>query len=72
MTNEMRLLNVREVAERLGVSRSFVYALCARRLLESVKVGRALRIPMDGLREFVDGRRRKPNPRTIRLLEGEQ
>ena len=72
MSNEVRLLNVREVAERLGVSASFVYALCSRRVLESVKVGRALRIPMDGLREFVDRRRRKPNPRTLRLLEGER
>jgi len=40
-----RLLTVREVAERLGVSTATVYALCKRGLLQHVRVANAIRVP---------------------------
>jgi excisionase family DNA binding protein len=50
---ERRLLRVSEVAEVLGISRSAVYELVGRDRLESVHIGRSLRVPSDGLDRFV-------------------
>ncbi len=47
------LLRVDEAAARLGVGRSFLYGLVQRREIGSVKLGRARRIPMRALEEFV-------------------
>lgn len=42
-----------EVAESLGVGRTYVYGLMASGQLESVKVGRLRRIPADCVHEYV-------------------
>jgi excisionase family DNA binding protein len=47
------LLRVPEVAERLSMSRSAVYELLGRGLLESVHIGRCRRVPTQALDSFV-------------------
>jgi len=48
-----RLLRVREVAERLGVSNATVYGLCERGELPYVWVVTSMRIRPDDLEEFI-------------------
>ncbi len=47
------LLTVERAAERLEVGRTKVFELMATGQLESVKIGRARRIPADALRVYV-------------------
>lgn len=51
---EKLLLSPEEAAELLGVGRSTVYDLMRIGALTSVKIGRARRIPVNALREYVD------------------
>jgi excisionase family DNA binding protein len=53
---EKLLLTVGEAADRLGVGRSFLYQLLQRGELQSLKLGRARRVPLRALDEFVDKR----------------
>lgn len=46
-------LTVKQVSERLQLSKSFLYELLASGRIRSVKVGAARRIPADAVREFV-------------------
>ena len=48
------LLTVDEAAQRLGIGRSHAYVYVLRGELPSVKLGRARRVPAEGLQEFVD------------------
>lgn len=48
-----RLINVREAAEMLGVKVSTVRAWLSQRRLPAVHVGRAVRIPLDALEQFI-------------------
>jgi len=48
------LLTVERAAERLEVGRTKVFELLATGQLESVKIGRARRIPADALRGYVE------------------
>ena len=48
-----RLMTVREVAERLRLSRSKVYELINLRELRTVKIGRCVRIPETAVRELL-------------------
>jgi len=48
-----RLLTVREVASRLGVSSALVYKLCERNFLRSVRIGGALRFQPEAIREYL-------------------
>jgi len=50
-----RLLTVREVASRLGVSPALVYKLCQRNLLRSLRIGGALRFQLQAVSEFLSG-----------------
>jgi excisionase family DNA binding protein len=43
-----------QVAESLGVCRSRVYDLMRTRVLPSVKIGRARRVPVSAVRAYVD------------------
>lgn len=52
MSDKM-LLTVPEAALRLGVGRSFLYNLVIRGEIASVKLGRARRIPVQAIEEFV-------------------
>jgi excisionase family DNA binding protein len=49
----LRLLTVREVAERLRVSTATVYALCKRGALQHVRVANAIRVPESALAAFL-------------------
>lgn len=56
-TNDSKiLLTVPEVAHRLGLGRSFIYQLVMKGEIRSIKLGRARRIPVDALEQFVSAR----------------
>ena len=48
------LLTPEETAARLSLSRTMVYELIRTGELRSVKIGRARRVPVDALREYVE------------------
>ena len=48
------LLTVEEAADRLGIGRTLMYALVKNGEVESVQLGRLLRIPADALPRYVD------------------
>ena len=57
------LLTVSDAARRLGISRSLFYELLAAGEIESIRVGRLRRIPVQALADYVEGHRRKsPHP----------
>lgn len=47
------LLDVDEARELLGVGRSTLYELLATGSIESVKIGRARRVPVDAIQDYV-------------------
>lgn len=49
---ERRYLKVEEVAHQLSLTESAVYKMCRRGEIPSVKFGKAVRIPVDGLRRY--------------------
>lgn len=51
-----KLLNVNEAASALGLGRSLVYTLVATGELTSIKIGRARRIPVSAIDEFIERR----------------
>lgn len=53
---ERLLLTVEEASEALALSRTTLYQLLATGVIARVKVGRSTRIPIDGLRRFVNER----------------
>ena len=53
MDDSQLLLRCEEAAKRLGLGRSQVYLMAARRELPTVRIGRAIRIPAEALREWV-------------------
>ena len=55
-TTETLLLTVPEVCERLHLSRPTVYELINSGRLRSFKVGKARRIPVQALGEYIDRR----------------
>jgi len=48
-----RLLNMRDVADRLGISRSTVYALVGRGELRVIRIGRRVLVPAPELKRFI-------------------
>ena len=48
------LLTIREVAERLGCGRTFVYELISSGELETVKLGRLRRVPVAALDALIE------------------
>jgi excisionase family DNA binding protein len=62
-TTERRLLDIREVAELLGCSRSYVYVLLSSRQIRSLKVGKLTRVPLDAVSEFIDRKLREADGR---------
>ncbi len=54
MDNSTALLTVEEAAARLGLRRSKAYELIARGELGSIKIGKARRVPVRLLSEFID------------------
>ena len=51
------LLTVAEAAKRLSLSRTFTYELVMSGELESLKLGKARRVPVAALDKFVEARR---------------
>lgn len=54
MSNEALLLPIPEAARRLGLGRSKLYELIACGDIETVRIGRAVRVPVVALVEYVD------------------
>lgn len=54
---EKLVLTPAEVAETLGLGRTKIYALLASGELPSIRIGTAVRVPFDGLKEWLDRRR---------------
>jgi len=52
--NNNRLLKAEEVAERLNVSRSFVYSLMKTGQLPTVQIGGSVRVHPRDLEEYID------------------
>jgi excisionase family DNA binding protein len=53
------LLSVEETARALGIGRSKTYELIAAGELESVHIGRAARVPVTAVEDFVERLRRR-------------
>lgn len=51
---ERTLLRAAEVIESTGLSRSTIYGLIASGELPSVRVGRAIRIPVQGFKQWIE------------------
>ena len=56
-TSTHLVMTVEEAAQRLGIGRTFMYALVKSGAIESVCIGRLRRIPEDSLIAFVRGLR---------------
>ena len=52
------LLTIAEAAQLLGLGRSKVYELIASGAIESVRIGRARRVPASALERFIEALRR--------------
>jgi len=63
---ERALLDARQVARRLHVSRSYVYFLMRVGELPHIRLGNSLRVQRRDLEEFVRGRGPRPLPALIR------
>lgn len=50
---EKLLLKPSEVAKVLGIGRSLVYELIARREIPSIRLGRCIRIPSESLQQWL-------------------
>jgi excisionase family DNA binding protein len=55
---EQLLLTIPDAARRLGIGRSTLYELIAAGAIETVRIGRARRIPVTALAAFVESLRR--------------
>lgn len=47
------VLTIEEAAQRLGIGRTLMYALVSAGEVESVRIGRLRRIPIDALHSYV-------------------
>jgi excisionase family DNA binding protein len=56
---ERRLLDIRQVAELLGCSRSYAYVLVTSGEIRSIKLGRLMRVPVEAVSEFIDRKLRE-------------
>ncbi len=59
------LLTARQVAERLGISRSHVYVLLGEGQLPSVAIGRSRRVLLGDLARYVSRHREAPPANTV-------
>jgi len=58
------LITVEEAARRLTIGRTMMFALVHDGYVESVRIGRLRRIPVDALAAFVDSTRLPTQPHT--------
>lgn len=59
MENSVLLLTVKEAAKRLSLARSTLYQLVLTHQIESIKIGRSRRVPLDALTAYIDRLRRE-------------
>ncbi len=59
MDSNPLLLTVKESAKRLSLARSTLYELVLTHQIESIKIGRSRRIPLDALTDYIDRLRRE-------------
>jgi prophage regulatory protein len=52
---EKLLLRPIEVAEIIGLGRSKTYELISKGVVPSIRIGKCVRVPIEGLREWVKG-----------------
>jgi excisionase family DNA binding protein len=52
--NELDLLTVPEAAKLLRISRNLAYELVARHEIPAIRLGRVIRVPKQGLEEWLD------------------
>lgn len=52
------VLTIEEAAEQLGIGRTVMYGLVSSGAVESVRIGRLRRVPVDALGKFLDELRR--------------
>ncbi len=50
---DKKLLTVAEAAVSMGISRSLLYSLVMREEIRSIKIGKARRIPVEAIDEFI-------------------
>jgi len=50
---EKLLLKPLEAAQILGIGRSLIYELIARREIPSIRIGRCIRVPSDSLQSWI-------------------
>jgi excisionase family DNA binding protein len=60
MTDELRLLTVEQFAKRTQIGRTTAYACVASGAVDSVKIGRLRRIPVEAVDAFVESLWTKP------------
>ena len=68
----MKLLTIREVADRLSISQSLAYRLVAEGKIRAYRIGGAVRVSEDQLSEYlssceVSGERTPPSSRSLKL-----
>jgi excisionase family DNA binding protein len=56
LKEEAELINVREASTLLSMSKSKIYEMLSTGELPSVRIGRAVRVPVKGLAAFVQNR----------------
>lgn len=54
LTKERQLMNVQDVADQLAVSKGVVYRLIGENKIQSLRVGRHLRVTTESLKSFVE------------------
>jgi excisionase family DNA binding protein len=54
---ERKAIRAPELAEALGVSRAFAYRLVQKGLIRSVRIGRAVVIPIQAIDDYLSGGR---------------
>ena len=57
------LLTIPQAARRLAIGRSKLYALIGTGEIEVLHIGRAVRVPVEAIEEFVAGKRRRDDYR---------
>ena len=56
------LLRPTEAADLIGVGRSKIYELIAKGDVPSIRIGSSVRVPLDGLRDWIAARVRLTDP----------
>ena len=64
---EKLLLKPSEVAQILGIGRSLVYELIARKEIPSIRVGRCIRVPSESLQRWIKERENSQSSEEYRI-----